>query len=164
MITFYPFCFSKCHSLKFGEIILSFIRPKVNSVFAIHDTKALKLLIRRRLKVTHLSEHKFRHSFRDTGDPMSKCGLETEITLYFLQRCRVYSAIRTKLLDDRSTVDSSLANYHDEKLLNILLCGLEYYSAKTNIQKQSPRGVLGKRCSSKIRKIHRKTPVPGSLF
>ena len=68
MITFYPFCFSKCHSLKFGEIILSFIRPKVNSVFAIHDTKALKLLIRRRLKVTHLNEHKFRHSFRDTGD------------------------------------------------------------------------------------------------
>ena len=68
MITFYPFCFSKFHSLKFGEIILSFIRPKENSVFAIHDTKALKLLIRRRLKVTHLSEHKFRHSFRDTGD------------------------------------------------------------------------------------------------
>ena len=151
MITFYPFCFSKCHSLKFGEIILSFIRPKENSVFAIHQrpqtTKGLKLLIRRSLKVSHLSEHKFRHSFRDTGDPMSKCGLETEITLYFLQRCRLYSAIRTKLLDDRSTVDSSLANYHDKKLLNILLCGLEYYSAKTNIQKHSPRGVLGKRCS-----------------
>ena len=31
---------------KFKEIILSFIRPKENSVFAIHDTKGIKLLTR----------------------------------------------------------------------------------------------------------------------
>ena len=35
---------------KFKEITTGFIRPKENSVFAIHDTKSIKLLTRLRLK------------------------------------------------------------------------------------------------------------------
>ena len=66
---------------KFKETIISFIRPKENSVFAIHDTKGLKLLTRLRLNFSHLNEHKFRHGFKDTVDPMCKCVVETEITL-----------------------------------------------------------------------------------
>ena len=63
---------------------------------------------------------------------MSKFGLETETALHFLLSCRLYSAIRTELVDDISTADSSLTNYPDEKLLNILLHGSEYSSVKTN--------------------------------
>ena len=37
-----------------------------------------------------------------------------------------------ELLDVMSTVDSSLTNYPDQKLLNILLYGIEYFSVKTN--------------------------------
>ena len=37
-----------------------------------------------------------------------------------------------ELLNDISTVDSSLTNYPDEKLLNILLYGSEYFRVKTN--------------------------------
>ena len=84
------------------------------------------------LNFSHLNEHKFRHGFRDTVDPMSKSGLETETALHFLLSCRLYSTIRTELLNDISTVDSSLTNYPDEKLLNILLYGSEYFSVKTN--------------------------------
>ena len=61
---------------------------------------------------------------------MCKCGLETDTTLHFLLPCRLYSSIRTKLLDD-ICVASSLTNYSDKKLLN-LLYGLEYFSVKTN--------------------------------
>ena len=85
---------------KFKKIILSFIRPKENSVFAIHGTKGLKLLTCLTLNFSHLNEHKFRHGFKDTVDPMCKCGLETEKTLHFLLCCRLYSTIRTELLDD----------------------------------------------------------------
>ena len=63
---------------------------------------------------------------------MCKCCVETETTLPFLLRCRLYSNIRTKLLDNIHTVDSCLTNYPDEKLLNILFCGSEYFSFKTN--------------------------------
>ena len=117
---------------KFKETIISFIRPKEKSVFAVHDIKGLKLLTRLRLNCSHLNEHKFRHGFKDTIDPMCKCGVETETTLHFLLRCRLYSNIGTELLDDIYTVDSSLTNYPDEKLLNILLYGSEYFSVKTN--------------------------------
>ena len=85
---------------KFKEIFLSFIRPKQNSVFAIHDTKGPKLLKRLRLNFSHLNEHKSRHGFNNTVDPMCKCGLETKTTLHFLLRCRLYSTIKTELLDD----------------------------------------------------------------
>ena len=81
---------------KFKETIISFIRPKENSVFAIHDTKGLKLLTRLRLNFSHLNEHKFRHGFKDTVDPVCKCGVETETTLHFLLRCRLYSNIENR--------------------------------------------------------------------
>ena len=74
------FCLLQCRSLKFREIILSFIRPKKNSVFAIHDSKGLKLLTCLRLTFSDFNENKFRHDFIDTVDPMCRCGLETETT------------------------------------------------------------------------------------
>ena len=72
------FCVSKCHSWKFREIILNFIRPKENSIFAKLEIKCLKLLTRLRLNFSHLNEHKFRDGFRDIVDLMCKWGLETE--------------------------------------------------------------------------------------
>ena len=63
---------------------------------------------------------------------MCKCGLETGTTLYFLLRCRLYSTITKKRLDDMYTVASSFTNYPDEKLLNILLYGSEYFSVTIN--------------------------------
>ena len=56
---------------------------------------------------------------------MCKCGVGTDTTLHFLLRCRLYSTVRTELLDDIDIVASSITNYPDEKLLNILLYGSE---------------------------------------
>ena len=100
---------------KFKTIILSFIRPKENSVFVIHGTKGMKLLMRLRLNFSRLNWHKFRHGFRDTVDPMCKCGLETETTLHFLLCCRLYSTTKTWLLNDIYTDASSVKNDPDEK-------------------------------------------------
>ena len=125
-------CHKSASVNKFKETIISFIRPKENSVFAIHDTKGNKLLTRRRLNFSHLNEHKFRDDFKDTNDPMCKCGVETQTTFHFLLRCRLYSNIRTELLDDIYTADSSLTLYPDEKLLNILLYGSKFVSVKIN--------------------------------
>ena len=62
---------------------------------------------------------------------MCKCVTETETTLHFLLCCRLYSNIRTELLDDIYTADSSLTNYPDEKCLNILFHGSGFFSVKT---------------------------------
>ena len=85
--SFSPYCIKEWSKLndkirniesinKFNVTILSFIRPKGNSVFDIHDASGIKLLLSRlRLNFSHLNEHKFRHNFNDTVDPMCTCCL-----------------------------------------------------------------------------------------
>ena len=63
-LSFYPYSIKEWCALseeirnivsvnKFKETIISFIRPKENSVFAIHDTKGFKLLTHIRLNFSH---------------------------------------------------------------------------------------------------------------
>ena len=96
--SFFPYCIKERNNLseelrkikstvQFKTKILSFIRPKENSIFKIHDINGIKLLNRLRLHFSHLNEHKFRHNFRDTIDPMCSCGLEPETALHYLLRC-----------------------------------------------------------------------------
>ena len=87
-------------SNKFKVTILNFIRPKGNSVFDIYDTNVIKLLSRLRLNFSHLNEHKFRHNFNNTVDPMCTCGRERETTLHYLLRCNLYSTPRLELLNN----------------------------------------------------------------
>ena len=122
------FCLSECHYWKFREIILGFIKPKETTVFVIDETEGLKQLTRLRLNFSHSNEQKFRHDLGDTVDTICKRGLETEKTLHFSLCCWLYSTIRTELLKDISTVDSSLTNYPDDNLSNIFFYGSEYCS------------------------------------
>ena len=50
----------------FKKRILSFIRSSSNSTFNCHKPTGIKLLSRLRLGLSHLREHKFRHSFQDS--------------------------------------------------------------------------------------------------
>ena len=47
----------------FKEKMLHFIRTSPNSFFDIHNNKGIKLITRLRLGLSHLREHKFKHSF-----------------------------------------------------------------------------------------------------
>ena len=91
--------------------------------FKIHDINGIKPLNRLRLHFSHLNEHKFRHNFRATIDPMCSCGLEPETTLHYLLRCNLYFDLRTELLNDICALNPTLKNLSHEKLLNILLYG-----------------------------------------
>ena len=64
----------------FKKIILEFIRPKPNSTFNIHNPLGIKYLTRLRVGFSHLKEHKFRHNFQDSRDPMCNCGSGIETT------------------------------------------------------------------------------------
>ena len=119
-------------TVQFKTKILSFIRPKENSIFKIHDINGIKLLNRLRLHFSHLNEHKFRHYFRGTIDPMCICGLEPKTTLHYLLRCNLYSDLRTELLNDICTLNSTLKNLSHEKRLNILLYGSGNFSFNTD--------------------------------
>ena len=62
-----------------------------NSLYNVHDHIEVKLLSRLRLQFTHLNEHKFRHGFDETVNPMCACGTEVETTEHFLLRCHCFS-------------------------------------------------------------------------
>ena len=47
----------------FKEKILNFIRPSPNYFFDCHNPKGIKLITRLRLGLSHVREHKFKHSF-----------------------------------------------------------------------------------------------------
>ena len=67
----------------FKKNILSFIRPKANSVFNCNSPKELKFVTRLRLGLSHLREHKFKHSFQDSVNPLCSCSLDVESTIHF---------------------------------------------------------------------------------
>ena len=69
---------------------------------------------------------------RATIDPMSSCGPKPDTTFHYLLRCNLYSDLRTELLNDICALNPTLKNLSHEKLLNILLYGLENFSFNTN--------------------------------
>ena len=76
----------------FKKRILSFIRPSANSTFNCHNPRGIKLLSRLRLGLSHLREHKFKHSFQDSLNPFCSCGKgEVETTSHYLLHCSNYS-------------------------------------------------------------------------
>ena len=60
---------------------------KENPLFSVYDPLGVKLLTRLRLEFSHLNEHKFRHDFKDTLNPLCTCGAEAETTEHFLLHC-----------------------------------------------------------------------------
>ena len=63
-------------------------------VFYIYDPLGAKLLIRPRIEFSHLNEHKLRHGFSDTINPIPACGTEVETAEHFLLRCQFCSTKR----------------------------------------------------------------------
>ena len=67
----------------FKKNLLKFIRPSRNSVFNCHNCKEIKYLTRLRLGLSHLRQHKFKHSFQDTLNPFCSCGLDVDTNTHF---------------------------------------------------------------------------------
>ena len=98
--TFFPFCIKEWNKLdakirnlssifRFKKSQLIYFKTDENSVFDVHNPIGIKLLNRLRLNFSHLKEHKFRHNFRDTINPISLSDAETETNSHYLLRCPV---------------------------------------------------------------------------
>ena len=90
----------------FKKRILSFIRSSANSTFNCHNPRGIKLLSRLRLGLSHLREHKFKHSFQDSLNPFCSCGKgEVETSSHYLLHCSNYSEERLALLNTLAVLD-----------------------------------------------------------
>ena len=82
----------------FKRNLLKFIRPSANSIYKCHNPKGIKFITRLRLGLSHLREHKFKHSFQDTLNPFCNCGNEVETSSHYLLHCPNFSNERLTLL------------------------------------------------------------------
>ena len=117
----------------FKKHLLTFIRPLPNSVFNCHNARGVKLLTRLRLGLSHLREHKFKHSFQDSLSPLCDCRQgEVESCTHFLLHCSNFSNERQALLNSIKKVDSTILQRSDSDITRILLFGNESFDVNMN--------------------------------
>ena len=116
----------------FKNTILKFIRPSLNSVFECHNPQGIKFLTRLLLGLSHLREHKFKHSFQDSLNPLCKCGAEVESTSHFLLHCPIHNNDRSSLLSTIRNIDCKLLEITDSSLTQTLLYGNPSFDIITN--------------------------------
>ena len=92
----------------FKKSLLKFMRPLQGYVYNVNDYVGLKLLTHLRLNLSHLYEHKFRHNFQDTLNPLCSCSLEPESTIHFLLHCPFYNNQRITLFVSIRDIDVSM--------------------------------------------------------
>ena len=107
----------------FRRSILKFIRPSANSFFNCHNPKGIKFITRLRLRLSHLREHKFKHSFQDSLNPFCSCGLVIESTGHYLLHCPTYITERRTLLSTIKDIDNNLLDVCEPVLIKSLLFG-----------------------------------------
>ena len=117
----------------FRKKLLSFTKPTENKTFSIYDPLGIKLFNRLRVDFSHLNEHKFRHNFADTLNPLCSCSLETESTIHFFLRCRYYNNIRMTLMNELNDIDNSITSRQPNELLRIILyCDCKFKDMSPN--------------------------------
>ena len=91
----------------FEKAILKLIRPSPNSIFNCHNPKGIKLLTRLRLGLGHLRDHKFKHSFRDSLNPICNCRNDFDTTTHYLLHCSLFSDERLILISGVTTANQA---------------------------------------------------------
>ena len=79
----------------FRSTILKFIMPSPNSFYGCQNIMGIELVTRLQQGLSHLQEHKFRHSFQDTLNPLCNCGMDVESSTHCLLQCPSYIQRKT---------------------------------------------------------------------
>ena len=116
----------------FRRSILKFIRPSANSFFNCHNPKGIKFITRLRLGLSHLREHKFKHSFQDSLNPFCSCGLDIESTGHYLLHCPTYITERRTLLSTIENIDNNLLDVCEPVLIKTFLFGSNLFDSNAN--------------------------------
>ena len=116
------------------SIFLSFVRPKAKSIFNCNSSKGLKFVTRLCLGLSHLREHKFKHSFQDYINPLCTCSLDMESTIRYFLHCPLFPIQRHTFLNTISQVVNKLVDSNESNLIQHLLFGDPSIDTKTNTE------------------------------
>ena len=124
-----------CNSVSleiFKKHLLNFIRPNSSNVFNINNPLGLKLLTRLRIGFSHLKEHKLKHNFQDSIDPLCSCGNDIESTVHFFLLCPNFTTQRQTLLNKLKSINASIMTENENSVVKTLLFGRPDFLYSTN--------------------------------
>ena len=106
--------------------------PSGSSVFNCHNPRGVKLLTRLRLGLSYLCEHKFKHGFQDSLNPICTCGNDTKTSAHFLLPCPHYSNERSNFLNTIKNINRNIFDKNDLQITETLLYGDSSLDDKRN--------------------------------
>ena len=107
----------------FKKNLHNFIRPCANSIFNIRKPHRIKLLTRFRLGLSHLRDHKYRHCFQDTLNPLCDCDNDTETTTNFFLYCPSFHTPRQTLLNNIRNINKQILSHGEDQSIQTFLYG-----------------------------------------
>ena len=116
----------------FKKKLLNFTQPCANSICNIHNPLGIQLLTRLRLGLSQLYEHKFRHCFQDTLNPLCECSKDIESTMHFFLHCTNFLIPRQTLFQKIRNIDDSILSQSETQLTQTLLYGNQNYHSSIN--------------------------------
>ena len=112
----------------FRKALLEFIRPTAKITFETNDIPGLKLLAR------HLREHKFKHNFPDSLNPLCPLSLEAEDTCHFFMRCQSFSNQRNVFFDYLNSINSEILKMNENEIVQVALFGNKSFCKDMNFR------------------------------
>ena len=104
----------------FKKSLFKFVRLSGCSVFKCYNLRGVKLLTRLRLGLSHLCEHKLKHSFQDILNPICSCGNDIETSAHFLLHCPHYSNERSTFLNTIRNINRNIFIKNDLQITETL--------------------------------------------
>ena len=111
----------------FKKKLLNFIWPCANSIFDTHNPLGIKPLTRLRLGLSPLHEHKFRHCFQDTLNPLCECAKDIESKMHFFLHCTKFLIPRLTLFQKIRNIDNILSQSETQLTQNLLYGNQNYH-------------------------------------
>ena len=124
----YEFCpFEDASSIQISSVVIKFLS-------CIHDPQGLSILTLLRVRLSKLNFHKFKHTFRDTLNPLCPTNDGVEDTEHYFLLCHTYAADRLDLLNRVNAILllHGMINLSNEELLKIILYGHEQLPFDSN--------------------------------
>ena len=116
----------------FRKQIQEFIRPHPNSTFNIPNSLGLTYLTRLRVGLSHLREHKFRHNFRDSLNPVCNCSNAIEPSKHYLLHCSNFKNEKQSFLQNVGINKPNLLSMKEDVLTHLSLYGDNTLTDNTN--------------------------------
>ena len=101
--------------------MLTFVRSVEKKNLNNSDTCGIKIVKRLRLRFSHLVEHKFRHCFRETVNPLCSCSIEAETAAPCFLHYHFCNANGATLMNDLANIPIFFSVVSDNNLISLLL-------------------------------------------